>query len=178
VRIIVRLGTSLTTPILALFVQSLAAPDARIASLTGLISGFAAATSATSSVILGRSGDRIGYRPVLLISTVAAAVLYVPQFFVTSPWQLLILQGAVGFALGGVVASISASQAKLAPEGHQGAVYGLDASATSAADAVGPMIGASMAAALGLRLPFLLTAGALGLAACLTWALIPADRKN
>jgi MFS transporter, DHA1 family, multidrug resistance protein len=178
VRIIVRLGTSLTTPILALFVQSLAAPDARVASLTGLISGVAAATSAASVVILGKAGDRTGYRRVLLISTVATAVLFVPQFFVTTPWQLLILQGAVGFTLGGVMASISASQAKLSPEGRQGAVYGLDASATSVASAVGPMIGASMAAGLGLRLPFLLTAGIFGLAACLIWALVPADKKE
>jgi predicted MFS family arabinose efflux permease len=54
----------------------------------------------------------------------------------------------------------------------------LDASATSVASAVGPMIGASMAAGVGLRLPFLLTAGIFGLAACLTWALVPADTKE
>jgi DHA1 family multidrug resistance protein-like MFS transporter len=178
VRVIVRLGTSLTTPILALFIQSLASPDARIASLTGLISGVAAATSAASAVILGRAGDRKGYRPVLLFSAAATAVLFIPQFFVTNPWQLLILQAAVGFTLGGVIASISTAQAKLAPEGRQGAVYGLDASATSAANAMGPMIGASIAAALGLRAPFLLTAAALGLATCMIWALIPADKKN
>ncbi len=165
VRIIVRLGTSLTAPILPLFIQSLAAPDARVASLTGLISGITAATSAVSAVLLGRAGDRFGYRLVLLVSTAATAVLYAPQALVTDPWQLLILQAAVGFTLGGVIASISASQAKLAPEGCQGAVYGLDASATSAANAVGPLIGASMAASFGLRLPFLLTAGALAVAA-------------
>ena len=178
VRIIARLGTSLTTPILPLFIQSLAGPDARVASLTGLISGITAATSAVSAVILGRAGDRFGYRLVLLGSAVATAALYAPQALVTDPWQLLILQAAVGFTLGGVIAMISASQAKQAPEGCQGAVYGLDASGTSVANAVGPMIGASMAASFGLRLPFLLTAGALALAAGMVWRLLPPDRKE
>lgn len=178
VRIIVRLGTSLTAPILPLFIQSLAAPTARVASLTGLISGITAATSAVSAVFLGRTGDRFGYRLVLLVSTVATAALYAPQAFVTETWQLLILQAAVGFTLGGMVASISASQAKLSPEGRQGAVFGLDASATSVANAVGPLIGASMAASFGLRLPFLLTAAALAVAAGLVWKLLPPDRRE
>ena len=64
------------------------------------------ATSAASAVILGRAGDRKGYRPVLLFSAAATAVLFIPQFFVTNPWQLLILQAAVGFTLGGVIASM------------------------------------------------------------------------
>ena len=178
VRTIVRLGTSFTAPILPLFIQSLAAPDARVASLTGLISGITAATSALSAILLGRAGDRFGYRMVLLVSTVATAVLYAPQAFVTDPWQLLILQAAVGFTLGGVITAISASQAKLAPEGRQGAVFGLDASATSVANALGPIIGASVAASFGLRLPFLLTAGALAVAAGVTWKLIPPDRRK
>jgi len=97
---------------------------------------------------------------------------------VTNPWQLLILQAAVGFTLGGMVTSTTAFQAKLAPEGCQGAVYGLDASATSAANAIGPLIGASVAASFGLRLPFLLTAGALAVAAGLVWRLLPPDRKE
>ena len=178
VRIIVRLGTSLTAPILPLFIQNLATPDARVASLTGLISGITAATSAVSAVLLGRAGDRFGYRTVLLVSTVATAALYAPQAAVTNPWQLLILQAAVGFTLGGMVASISASQARLAPEGCQGAVFGLDASATSVANAAGPLIGASMAAGFGLRLPFLLTAGALAAAAIVVWRLLPTDKRK
>jgi len=102
----------------------------------------------------------------------------VPQFFVTAVWQLLILQGAVGLVMSGVLASISALLATLAPEGRQGAVYGVDASVVSAANAVGPMLGASVAAAIGLRAPFLLTAGTLALAAGLVVALIPRKEQE
>ena len=173
IRFLVRLAVRMIGPVLPLFVQSLVPPTARLATITGLISGVQAGTSAVGAVTLGRASDRIGYRRVLLACTVAAAIFYVPQFFVTTPWQLLILQGAVGLVMSGVLASISALLATLAPEGHQGAVYGVDASIVSAANAVGPMLGAGVAAAAGLRAPFPFTAGGLFLAAGLVWLLVP-----
>jgi DHA1 family multidrug resistance protein-like MFS transporter len=178
IRFIARLAVRLIGPVLPLFVQSLVPPTARIATITGLISGVQAGTSAIGAVTLGRASDRIGYRRVLLACIVAGAILYVPQFFVTTPWQLLILQGAVGLVMSGVLASISALLARLAPDGRQGAVYGVDASVVSTANAIGPMLGASIAAAIGLRAPFLLTAGALALAAGLVFALVPRTRQG
>ena len=168
----------MVVPVLPLFLQSLVPSTARVASLNGLISGVSAATSAVSAVILGRLSDRSGYRPVLLACAVGGAVLYAPQAFVTGPWQLLMLQGATGLVIGGVLAAVSTSLANLAPAGCQGAVYGVDASATSAASALAPMIGAGVAAGRGLRMPFLLAAGAFGLAAGLTWALVPRPRLD
>jgi len=178
IRFIVRLGVRLIGPVLPLFVQTLVPPTARLATITGLISGVQAGASAIGAVTLGRASDRIGYRRVLLACTVAGAILYVPQFFVTTPWQLLVLQAAVGLVMSGVLASTSALMATLAPEGRQGAVYGVDASVVSAANAVGPMLGASIAATVGLRAPFLLTAGALALAAGLVWLLVPRDGQE
>jgi DHA1 family multidrug resistance protein-like MFS transporter len=171
--VIVRLAMRLMGPVLPLFVQSLVPGITRIASLTGLISGVQAATTALGAVALGRASDRLGYRRVLLACTVGAAVLYVPQFFVKNPWQLLVLQGALGLVIGGLLPSIGALLANLAPEGRQGAVYGVDASVASMANAVGPMLGASVAASLGLRAPFLLAAMAFALAASVTWVLVP-----
>ncbi len=173
IRFLVRLAVRMIGPVLPLFVQSLVPPTARLATITGLISGVQAGTSAIGAVTLGRASDRIGYRRVLLACTVGAAILYVPQYFVTTPWQLLILQGAVGLVMSGVLASISALLANLAPEGRQGIVYGVDASIVSAANAVGPMLGASVAATAGLRAPFPLTAVGLALAAGLAWLLVP-----
>jgi len=178
VRISARLGSSLTSPVLSLFIQSLAAPTARVATLTGLINGVTAATSAVSAVVLGRASDRRGYRPVLLACMAAVALLWLPQAFVTTPWQLLLLQGAVGFAMGGVLAAISAAMATLSPEGRQGVVYGLDASAVSAASAVAPMIGAAVAAVWGLRVPFALTAIILGVTTGLVWRLVPKTSRT
>jgi DHA1 family multidrug resistance protein-like MFS transporter len=173
VRIAVRLGTSIVTPILPLFVQSLLASPERVASTTGLITGVAAGMSAVSAVLLGRASDRVGYRRMLLATLTATMLTYVPHFFVTTPGQLLVLQAVQGFALGGMLAVINAMLANRSPEGRQGAVYGLDASVTAGASAVGPMIGAAVAASMGLRATFLLAAGAMGLALGVAWARIP-----
>jgi DHA1 family multidrug resistance protein-like MFS transporter len=177
IRVLARLAVRTLGPILPLFVQSLVPSTTRVASLTGLISGVQAATSAIGAVTLGRASDRLGYRQVLLACAAGTAVLYIPQFFVTNPWQLLVLQGAVGLVMSGILASISALLANLAPEGRQGAVYGVDASVVSIANGIGPMIGASVAATLGLRAPFLLAAGGLALATGLVWVLVPKSRE-
>ncbi len=178
VRLVVRLAVRLIGPVLPLFVQSLAPAAARLATITGLISATQAGASAVGALTIGRASDRLGYRRVLLVCAAGTAILFVPQFFVTNPWQLLVLQGGLGLAMSGVLASISALMANLAPEGRQGAVYGVDASVVSAANGIGPMLGASVAAAVGLRAPFLLAAGLLGLATLMAWVLVPRPQKE
>lgn len=163
IELMMRLGTKFMGPLLPLFVQTLVPGETRIASLVGLITGLGAATSAMGAVLLGRAGDRFGYRTVLLACTLGMAVVYAPQFFVTTPVQLLILQAAAGAAMGGGLAAIGALLANLSPEGRQGAVYGLDWSVVSVANGLGPMTGAAVAVGLGLRVPFLFAAGCYGL---------------
>jgi DHA1 family multidrug resistance protein-like MFS transporter len=172
IELMMRLGTKIMGPVLPLFVQKLAPGTARIASLVGLITGLGAATSAVGAILLGRASDRLGYRTVLLACVLGIAVVYVPQFFVTTPVQLLILQAAVGAAMGGGLAAIGAMLANLSPEGREGAVYGLDWSAVAVANGLGPMTGAAVSVGLGLRAPFLFAAGIYGLAALIVIAAV------
>ena len=102
-----------------------------------------------------------------------SAVCYVPQFFVHNPGWMLLWQTGTGLAMGGILASVSASLAQLAPEGQQGIVYGVDASVVSVANAIGPMTGSALAAWLGLRVPFLIAAGIFGLAGVAAARLLP-----
>lgn len=164
-RVVMNFGLRIMGPMLPLFVQSLMPGQGRVASVTGLITGARAATGALGAVALGRVGDRIGHRRVLVACALGAAVLYAPQFLVVTPTQLLILQAAAGVATGGIMASVSATLAQLAPEGRQGVVYGLDSSANSVARAIAPMAGAAIAASLGTRFIFLCAAGVFALAA-------------
>jgi MFS transporter, DHA1 family, multidrug resistance protein len=177
VHILTRLAVRTLGPILPLFIQSLIPTSSRVASITGLISGAGAATSAVGALILGRASDRLGYRRVLLVCALLAGLIFVPQFFVANPWQLLLLQGLLGLVMSGVLASISALLANLAPEGRQGAVYGVDSSAVAMANAIGPMLGAGVAVAFGLRVPFLLAAVIFFLAAGLAWVAVPKPRQ-
>jgi len=170
IELMMQLGAKIMGPVLPLFVQTLVPGEARVASLVGLITGLGAATSAVGAVLLGRASDQLGYRTVLLTCALGMAVVYIPQFFVTTPVQLLILQAAAGAAMGGGLAAMGALLANLSPEGRQGAVYGLDSSAISTASGLGPMTGAAAAVGLGLRAPFLFAAGVYGLAALIVMA--------
>lgn len=178
IELLVRTATSLLAPLMALFIQSLVPGSSRVASITGLTSGVAAAASAIGALTIGRASDRAGYRKVLILCLAGGAVVYLPHYFVSSPWQLLALQAALGLVISGMLAAFGALLANLAPKGLHGAVYGMDASVSSVANAIGPMLGAAVAASAGLRAPFLMAASAFALASGLAWAWGPRLDKN
>ena len=173
VRLMMRLGTRLLGPVLPLFVQAIAPVDARVASITGIISGVSAAAGAVGALGLGRLGDRLGYRDILVACALISVVCYVPQSFVRDPTALLFWQAGTGLAMGGILASLSASLARLSPDGQEGIVYGVDASVVSSANAIGPMVGSALAVWLGLRVPFLAAAAMFGLAGIAAARLLP-----
>jgi MFS transporter, DHA1 family, multidrug resistance protein len=143
----------------ALFVVELTGVAKGAASITGLMIGLASFTAALSSVWLGTLGDRFGHSKILIISALAAAILYAPQPFVTNVWQLVVLQALQGFAVGGLIPSLSALMNLWAPTGNQGAIYGLDTSVNAGARSAAPMVGAAITVWFGLR-------GVFGVTAC------------
>jgi DHA1 family multidrug resistance protein-like MFS transporter len=90
-----------------------------------------------------------------------------------SPAHVMLLQGLTGAAIGAMLALLSAMLANLAPQGREGAVYGIDTSVVSAANAIAPMIGAGLAVWAGLRATFVLTAGIFLVVALLVARLLP-----
>jgi DHA1 family multidrug resistance protein-like MFS transporter len=163
VRLAMRLAARLTMPTLPLFVETIAPSNTRVATMTGLISGAHAVGGAIGGRQLGELGDRIGYRSILGMCALASVLCYVPQSLVGRSVWLIPLQTAAGVAMGGMLASLSALLASLAPRGREGLVYGVDASIVSTANAVGPMAGSALAAWIGLRTPFLAAAVVFGI---------------
>lgn len=157
-RFITQLGRMMIIPIAPLFIQVLLVDTTRLNTFTGLVVGAASATTTISAVYLGRLGDRVGHRRVLIISAFAAAALYLPQSLVTAGWQLLILQALVGVALGGIIPTISALLARYSRPGEEGAVYGLDNSINAGSRAAAPLLGAAVGFWFGLRATFVATA--------------------
>lgn len=151
---------------------------ARVSTYTGLIVGVASATATASAVYLGRLGDRLGHRTVVIGSALAGMLFYLPQGLVTEPWQLLLLQGLTGLASGGLVASGSALLVQYTQPGEEGAVYGLDSSISSGARAIAPLVGASLAVWLGLRLTFSVTMVMFGIVALMAMLMLPHTRHE
>jgi DHA1 family multidrug resistance protein-like MFS transporter len=145
------LAQMMVFPMIALFVAELMGVTEGAASITGLIIGLASITAAVSGVWLGQLGDRIGHSKVLVVSALAATLLYLPQPFVTHVWQLVVLQALQGFAAGGLIPSLSSLMNLWAPAGYQGAIYGLDTSVNAGARSLAPMVAAAVTVWFGLR---------------------------
>lgn len=157
-RFMSQLGRMFIVPIAPFFIATLIANPDRVNTITGLVVGIASATTTFSAVFLGRLGDRIGHRRILIFSSLLAALLYFPQSLVTTSTQLLILQACVGAALGGVIPSISALLANFTTSGEEGSAYGLDNSINASGRAVAPLIGSAISLYFGLRAVFTGTA--------------------
>ncbi|MCD6400893.1 MAG: MFS transporter, partial [Anaerolineales bacterium] len=153
-RFMTGLGRMVIVPIAPLFVQTLLDEPGRVNTMTGLMVGVSYATTTIGSIYFGKLGDQVGHRIIVLISIIVAGLLYFPQSFVTNVWQILVLQALVGVALGGIIPTISALLAKFTQRGEAGTVYGMDNSVNSAARSIAPLIGAGVAAWLGLRATF------------------------
>jgi len=157
-RFFTQLGRMLVFPFVPLFLELLLRGTAHLNTFTGLVTTIGSAAASISTLLLGRLGDRVGYRLIVITCTLSAAIFYVLQSFSTNGWQLLILQGLIGITIGGLFPSISALLANYSKPGEEGAVYGLDNSITAGARAVAPMLGSTVVMLFTLRSAFLATA--------------------
>ncbi len=153
-RILLRIGTRTLDPILPLLVQSLLPAGSPVGVTTGVVAAASALGSAVGSPLIGGWSDRWGHRRLLVISAVAAGLLYIPQAFIQDARWLILWQLLTGFAVGGTLSTLTALLSRASPRGREGVVFGLDASAISGANAIGPVLGAAATAWWGLRAPF------------------------
>ncbi|MBE9525305.1 MAG: MFS transporter [Chloroflexi bacterium] len=151
------LGRMMMLPIIPLFIRQMMPNTDRLNTFTGLVLGVASASMTLSAVILGRLGDRIGHRKVLIVCAASLACFYALQGQVTIGWQLLVLQALAGFSTGGVVPMISALLANRVHKGAEGAAFGLDNSINAAGRAVAPILGGAIATWLGMPFAFVAT---------------------
>jgi DHA1 family multidrug resistance protein-like MFS transporter len=156
-RFLSQLSRMTIVAVLPFFARQLIADEAGLNTFVGLAQGILAGAATLSAVGLGKLGDRIGHKKILVGSALAATLLYFPQAFVTAGWQLLALQGLTGVAVGGLLPSISALLANYTLPGQEGAVYGLDNSISSAGRSVAPMIGSYVVSLFGTASAFIAT---------------------
>ena len=110
--------------------------------------------------------DRIGFRRLLIAMAFGAGLIYIPQALVVSVVQLIVLRGILGIFDGGLLPSANALIASSSPEraggrASHGTTYGLIYLANGLGFALGPLAGGLIAATLGLRNVFFVTAAIL-----------------
>ena len=167
------LGRNVIVPYLPLFIATLMINQSKVNTVTGMAIALSSAAGTVTAIYLGRLGDRVGHKRILVACSVAAALFFLPQAWVTQVWQLLILQALTGAAAGGIMPVLSALLNQFTEPGEEGAAFGFDNSVTSLSRAVAPMIGAVVVFVGGYQVVFLVAALLFGITALLASWFLP-----
>jgi MFS transporter, DHA1 family, multidrug resistance protein len=158
-------ATRSVVPVVTLYVQSLTGPVPALATLAGFATSVTGVADVLASPFLGRRSDVLGYRRVLLICLGGAAITTLPMGLAGSYWVFVAERFAMGLFIGGILPTTNALIGRLVPADERGLVFGATATASLLGAFLGPLMGGTVAAALGLRAVFAMTAGLL----LLTW---------
>jgi MFS family permease len=153
-------------PIITVYVAQFVEP-ARVTFIAGVVMSVAALGSILSASQLGKLADSVGHWAVITSSLAVSALLLIPQAFVDSGWQLIVLRFLMGLALGGLLPCIAAVIRHNVPETIAGGILGYSVSAQYAGQVIGPLAGGFVGGHIGMRAVFLgtsalLAVGALG----------------
>jgi MFS family permease len=163
-------------PIISRYLDSMKVPAALLEFLSGAVFSIVGVADMLASPFLGRRGDQLGYKKVLMISLAGVAVSYTLQGVAGNWWQLMVFRFLQGCFVGGVLASANSLISLSASRSFQGRVFGVSTSAMQVGNFLGPLVGGALAAGLGFRAVFPLT-GLLCLANLIwVWKLVPAIR--
>jgi MFS transporter, DHA1 family, multidrug resistance protein len=160
-------------PIIPLYLQTLHVPPSLLTFLSGAVFSVVGIATAMASPFLGRMGDRMGYKHVLMVCLGGVAVMYALQGLATNWWTLLLFRFGQGCFAGGVFAASNALTSLASSRSFQGRAFSLSASAQQVGNFLGPLVGSAVAAGVSFRAVFPIT-GLLCIANLLwVWRLVP-----
>ncbi|GED67685.1 MFS transporter [Brevibacillus reuszeri] len=145
-------------PVLPIYIaQLLGSEGAKVALWAGLVQAAMGIANVFASPRLGRLGDRYGSQKVLLGALLMAAILFIPQGFVATVWQLILLRFLLGLSLGGLLPSVNSLLRRATPVHMVSRVYGYNNSFVSIGSMLGPMIGGFLAGYVSISGVFFMT---------------------
>jgi MFS family permease len=148
------LANQMSRPYQALIVEGVVGSGPGLASSIGFVAGTAALAGAVIAPFGGPIGDRIGFRPVLLVSLVVGgvALLAVPLAPAIAPLALAVLLfTAANGLVGAMVFSLLATEV---PEDRRSQTLNLVYLPLYAAGILGPLLGGAVSAVVGPTGPF------------------------
>ncbi len=144
-------------PILTVYIAQLVQGGAYIALISGAVFASSGLASMLAASWLGSLSDRIGPPKVMLGALIAAGVLFIPQAFVKTAWQLGVLRFMIGLATAGLLPSINSLIKRSTPDTLTGRIFGYNQSAQFLGSFGGSVLGGGIAAMWGVQSVFFFT---------------------
>ncbi|MGB8956785.1 MAG: multidrug efflux MFS transporter [Tumebacillaceae bacterium] len=141
-------------PLMSVYITELVPGAENVALIAGLVTASTGIANIIFSPRLGKLGDRIGYKRVLLVAMCGAGLMYIPQAFVVAPWQLMICRFGLGMCVGGLMPQVNSLIRVLAPKEMQGRIYGYSTSAMFLGNLTGPNVGGFVSGHFGFKFLF------------------------
>jgi DHA1 family multidrug resistance protein-like MFS transporter len=173
VLLMAQISTRTIAPVVTVFVQELVGSPPEIATLSGIAFSITGLANLVAAPFLGNRSDIIGYRKVLLICLLGATLTSAPQIFVNNYWMFVAERFAVGLFIGGILPTANALIGRSVSRENRGTIYGMTSSATFLGNSLGPLMGGGIAAGLGIRWVFVVTAVLLMANLIWVWCTVP-----
>ena len=152
------MGFTLVMPFLPLYFHQLGVTDVgRVAAWSGLSLGVTPALTALLAPLWGRLADRFGRKIMIERSLISFVIVMSAMAFVTKPWHVFALRTIQGLFAGYGALTLTMA-ADSAPKGKMGQAIGTVQTAQRLGPALGPVLGGTIAAIVGLRRAFLVAA--------------------
>jgi MFS family permease len=113
-----------------------------------------ALTSTIAAPFIGMLADRLGRRPIILLSLSAYVLAFSGYLFAASAWILILLRGLAGVFTAGLIPAITSSVGDLASENRRAQWIGIVNGGASAGWIVGPLLGGLLYDRFGYVVPF------------------------
>ena len=113
-----------------------------------------ALTSAIAAPFMGMLADRLGRRPIILLSLAAYALAFSGYLFAASAWLLILLRGLAGLFTAGLVPAMTSSVGDLASEKQRAQWIGIVNGGASGGWIAGPVLGGLLYDRFGYAVPF------------------------
>jgi MFS family permease len=173
---VMQLGLMSIQPIITVYISQLSESTTHIALISGMVFSASGLASIIAAPRLGNLADRIGPQKVMLVALTAAALLFIPQAMVDSPWQLMVLRFLLGIATAGLLPSINSLVKQLTPDEIAGRVFGYNQSAQFIGSFGGALLGGQVAAWFGIQYVFYFTSALLMLNAIWVYKMVYAGK--
>ena len=151
-----RFSNSVANPAFPLIVAELWHDPATLKTITGTIITCGGVMAAISAAISGRMSDAWGHKRILVIFSGATAVVLVAHVFANSVQHLYVVRALFGLTVAGMIPATNAIIRDAVHGSDVGKAFGLATSLGTFGWFLGPLTGGFVAAAYGLRTPFVL----------------------
>jgi len=164
IQFLIQFAILMAQPVLPQFIESFNSTN-KSGTLIGSVFAVTGITTMIFAPFWGRLGDRKSHKRILSISLLGTGLAFIPQAFVFGIYMLFPVRILIGAFIAGVVPSTQTLLVRQTVENKRGGVLGICQSFSLLGTALGPIVGGSVAAAFGIRVSFLVTAGLL----LITW---------